>query len=184
MGLEYMKHKEAARHNVQDEDIRNRQVDVSAQDADTRSYVASFKPQEVAVSKQQADASSAQANTAQNRLNLDAAYKERETKVKEDAANAALSQAASADARVALDMNYRERETLAKEIQAAATKSQALTAKNRQVIDEYVSMLNMLDPMTRAESAAKNLGYTNRDALFKGIHYAISRLLPNGPKGK
>lgn len=179
MGLDYMKHKETQRHNVSDEGIRARQTDISGQEADTRSYVASFKPQEVAITKQQADASSKQASTAQGRLAMDVTYRERETAAKEKTSAAAKQQAEVADSRAALDRSYREREMLAKELQAAAADSQALTARDRQIVDEYLGNLKNLASVQAAEISASKLGYKSTGQFLAGVNQLIDRLIPN-----
>lgn len=173
MGLEYMKLKETARHNVNDEGIRNRQTDVSQIEADTHKYVASFKPQEVGIQQQQADSSTSQAGTAQGRLELDSAYRERETQAKEDSASAAKIQAAVANSRLALDSSYRERETVAKEMQSKASESQALTASQRQIVDEYLGNLKNLSPELAAQQSAEKLGFSSTEQYLA----AISKLL-------
>jgi hypothetical protein len=179
MGLDYMRHKETQRHNISDESIRSRQTDIAARESDTHAYVASFKPQEVAISKQQADAGSSQAETAKGRLALDATYRERETAAKEETSHAAWQQSQTAVAKYILDKAYRERETLAKELQAEAAKQQALTAKERQIVDEYLGNLQNLDPLTAAQISAEKLGYTGVEVYLAGANKLLDRLVPN-----
>nr|WPR18548.1 MAG: hypothetical protein [Owegonang virus 29] len=97
MGLEYMKHKETARHNVQDEGIRNTGNVINQQDADTRRYTASFEPIKTQAIVDQSRASMSQADTAAGKLDLDAKYRERETKAKEDTAQSQIRQAGAAE---------------------------------------------------------------------------------------
>lgn len=186
MGLEYMKHKETGRHNVEDENIRNRQTDVSAREADTHQYIASFKPQEVAISQQQADASTSQAGTAAGRLGLDKMYRERETMAKEgltraasDQAQAALSQANTAFERYVLDLDMRERETLAKEMLAAAARDQALTAQDRVNVEKFAQAVKHLDTATAASEASRVLGFDSGGQYGNAFLALLDRVLPN-----
>lgn len=179
MGLEYMKHKETARHNIADEGIKSRTADIAQQDADTRSYVASFKPQEVDISRVQAEASKSQADTAADRFKLDAQYRERETAAKEDSARAQLSQAETAKARQALEELYRERDTLVKEIQAAAATSQALSAQEKNDIYEFTETMKYLSPANAAIHAADRLGLGAGTQFVYGLNKVLSDLLGN-----
>lgn len=186
MGLDYMKHKETARHNVQDENIRGQTADAQTQDADTRKFVASFKPQEVSISQQQADASSvqaqssaSQADTAAGRLSLDSSYREREMLAKEGMTDAQLSQARTAILNYTLNSEHRERETVAKEITARAAKDQALTQAERNEITKIANAMKNLSPADAATEASKSLGYGASSQVISGINRILSDLIPS-----
>jgi hypothetical protein len=178
MGLDYMRHKETARHNVADESIRKRQTDISDKDATTRQYVASFKPQEVLATMQQSEASMKQADVAAGRLSLDSAYREREVRAKEDSAASQLEQARVAFMNHALNADYREREMLAKELDSAARSSQALAAEERNRIDHLATALKHLDPSIAAAEAAKALGYSEGQQTLAGLNAILTQFIP------
>lgn len=186
MGLEYMKHKETARHNVSDEGIRGKQVDVSEREADTKAYVASFKPQEVEISERQADASlikarasASQADTAKGKLSLDTQYRERETVAKEGITAAQMSQAETALKNHLMNSSVKERETLAKELEAQAAKDQSLNAAERNRIQTLSDAMRNLDPGIAAAIAASMLGWDGGAQIASGVSAQLSRLIPN-----
>lgn len=56
MGLDYQKHLENKRHNVVSEGIQQQTADASTSQAQTQSYLASYKGREVAAKEKEADA--------------------------------------------------------------------------------------------------------------------------------
>lgn len=164
MGLEYAKLLEQRRHNLADEDIRDTGNVISKQEADTKQYVASFKPREVDIEQHKADssrlsaqASQRQAGVAERKQSLDEQYRERETQVKEKQAAASAKQADVAHKKYELDEDYRERETAAKELQASAASETASSKTRAQDLAELKNVVDRLPESVRSAWAAGNI---------------------------
>lgn len=160
MGLEYMKHKETGRHNIADELIRSQGNVIQKQEADTRSYSASFEPQRVAATTKQAESSSIQATASQKQADV-------------------------ALAKFNLDRMFRERETRAKEISAYAADKQseaALTqadiAEVRALLEEYRLILDNLSGPDAASFAAEIRGDSKFEQFVAGLNEILRGLIP------
>lgn len=129
MGLEYMKYKEAGRHNLADEEIRAKSNVISQQEADTKAKQVSYIPRELGIKQQEADAKTYEASFAP--IKAEATMKQ---------ANASASQADTAKGRLDLDKAYRGIETAIKQEEARA-KSDTAAAKKYETVKDDLSFI-------------------------------------------
>lgn len=175
MGLDYMKYKEQQRHNLQDEGIRTTGNEIQKADVQTRQYLASFKPQELTIEQQKADAatsqaqsSSRQAGVAERKISLDEEYRERETKVKESQADSASRQADASGTQASAATS-----------QATSAAINAETKQKEYALKELQQWFNNLPQLMRETYAGNHFAENDLDKMFTPFLSIMDRLIPN-----
>ena len=151
MGLEYEKLLESQTHNRRTEALDAERNRIAKQEADTKTFSASFEPRRVAATESQAD-------SAARAQDLKEKYAEREMRSKEQTSSASALQAAVSDRRFSPEQL--ERAIAATEIQAKARMGSADAAAKSAYAGELKTILDNLDFVTAAQLAA--MAY-NRD---------------------
>lgn len=158
MGLEYEKLLESRRHNQADESIRHAANEISQQDADTRSYSASFEPQRVSNDTIKAQASSKDADTRRLAHELNSAYAERDMQQKEMSARANQLTAQVRDREKSPELLERAVAASERQADARLTAAEAQVAKNE--IDRMIKLIDRLPEQLRVYEAGSQYGGT------------------------
>lgn len=169
MGLEYEKLLESQTHNRRTEALDAEKNRISKQEADTKSYSASFEPRRVTATESQAD-------SAARAQNLKEKYAEREMKAKEKTSSASALQAAVANRRFSPEQL--ERAIAASELQARARMGNADAAAKSAYANQLKSIMDNLDDVTAAQLAAiaYNQDYGGGlDPFMAGINAGVGK---------
>lgn len=148
MGLEYSKLLESQTHNRRTEALDAEKNRISKQEADAKTYSASFEPRRVA-------ATESQALTASRAQDLKEQYAEREMQTKEKTASASALQAAVSDRRFSPEQL--ERTVAAAELQALARKGAADASAKAAYANQLKTLLDNLDTGSAAWIAASQI---------------------------
>lgn len=169
MGLEYEKLLESQTHNRRTEALDAEKNRISKQEADTKSYSASFEPRRVTATESQAD-------SAARAQNLKEKYAEREMQAKEKTSSASALQAAVANRRFSPEQL--ERAIAASELQAKARMGSADAAAKSAYVNQLKTIMDNLDYATAAQLAAiaYNQDYGGGlDPFMAGINAGVGK---------